>query len=53
MTNGGPAGATEVLTTLAYKVSFENFEFGYAAAIGVVMSLILLATTVVYVRRIL
>jgi len=53
MTNGGPAGATEVLTTLAYKVSFENFEFGYAAALGVVMSLILLATTVVYVRRIL
>ncbi len=53
MTNGGPAGATEVLTTLTYKVSFENFEFGYAAAMGVVMSLILLATTVVYVRRIL
>ena len=53
MTNGGPAGATEVLTTLAYKASFENFEFGYAAAMGVVMSLILLATTVVYVRRIL
>jgi ABC-type sugar transport system permease subunit len=53
MTNGGPAGATEVLTTLAYKVSFENFEFGYAAAMGVVMSLILLATTVIYVRRIL
>jgi multiple sugar transport system permease protein len=52
MTNGGPAGATEVLTTFAYKVSFENFEFGYAAAIGVAMSLILLATTVVYVRRI-
>jgi multiple sugar transport system permease protein len=53
MTNGGPAGATEMLTTLTYKVSFENFEFGYAAAMGVVMSLILLATTVVYVRRIL
>jgi multiple sugar transport system permease protein len=53
MTNGGPAGATEVLTTLTYKVSFENFEFGYAAAMGVVMSLILLATTVVYVRKIL
>jgi len=53
MTNGGPAGATEVLTTLVYKASFENFEFGYAAAMGVVMSLILLATTVVYVRRIL
>jgi ABC-type sugar transport system permease subunit len=53
MTNGGPAGATEVLTTLVYKASFENFEFGYAAAMGVVMSLVLLATTVLYVRRIL
>lgn len=53
MTNGGPAGATEVLTTLMYKVSFENLEFAYAAAIGVVMSLVLLAVTVFYVRRVL
>jgi len=53
MTNGGPAGATEVLTTLTYKVSFENLEFGYAAAIGVIMSLVLLAFTVFYVRRVL
>jgi len=53
MTNGGPAGATEVLTTLTYKVSFENLEFGYAAAIGVVMSLVLLTVTVFYVRRVL
>ncbi len=53
MTNGGPAGATEVLTTLTYKVSFENLEFGYAATIGVVMSLVLLGVTIFYVRRIL
>ena len=53
MTNGGPAGATEVLTTLTYKVSFENLEFGYASAIGVVMSLVLLTVTVFYVRRVL
>ncbi len=53
MTNGGPAGATEVLTTLTYKVSFENFEFGYAAAMGVVMTLVLLAVAIVYVWSIL
>jgi len=52
MTHGGPAGATEMLTTLVYRASFENFEFGYAAAIGVVMSIIMVATTLIYVRRI-
>ncbi len=53
MTNGGPAGATEMLTTLTYKVGFENFEFGYAAAMGVVISVILLIATIIYVRRVL
>jgi multiple sugar transport system permease protein len=52
MTQGGPAGATEMLTTLIYRASFENFEFGYAAAIGVVMSIFMVAATIIYVRRI-
>lgn len=37
-TQGGPAGASEVLATLVYKAAFNNFEAGYAAAIGLTMS---------------
>lgn len=39
ITQGGPAGASEVLSILVYKNAFQNFEAGYAAAIGLTMSL--------------
>lgn len=39
-TQGGPAGASEVLATLVYKAAFNNFEAGYAAAIGLTMSVL-------------
>jgi raffinose/stachyose/melibiose transport system permease protein len=38
LTQGGPAGASEVLSVLVQKNAFLNFEAGYAAAIGVTMS---------------
>ena len=38
LTQGGPAGATEVPVTLLYKSAFQKFEAGYAAAIGTTMS---------------
>jgi raffinose/stachyose/melibiose transport system permease protein len=38
LTQGGPAGSSEVLGTLVYKQAFNNFEAGYAAAIGLTMS---------------
>ncbi len=38
-TQGGPAGASEVLSVLVFKNAFQNFEAGYAAAIGITMSL--------------
>lgn len=39
LTQGGPAGASEVLGTMIYKQAFNRFEAGYAAAIGLTMSL--------------
>jgi raffinose/stachyose/melibiose transport system permease protein len=39
LTQGGPAGATDVLSTLMYRSAFSNLEAGYASAIGVVMAL--------------
>jgi raffinose/stachyose/melibiose transport system permease protein len=38
LTQGGPAGASEVLAVLVYKEAFNRFEAGYAAAIGLTMS---------------
>lgn len=38
LTQGGPAGSSEVLGTLLYKQAFHRFEAGYAAAIGVTIS---------------
>ena len=40
LTQGGPAGATEVLSTLQYRDAFENQQAGYAASIGVVLAMI-------------
>ena len=38
LTQGGPAGASEVLAALVYKEAFLNYHAGYAAAIGLTMS---------------
>lgn len=38
LTQGGPAGSSEVLSVLVYKQAFNRFEAGYAAAIGLSMS---------------
>ena len=38
LTQGGPAGASEVLSVLVVKNAFQRFEAGYAAAIGLTMS---------------
>ena len=40
---GEPGGATEILVTQAYKLAFEQYRYGYAAAYSVVIFLILLA----------
>ena len=41
LTDGGPFGSTTVLTFLLYEAGFTNFEFGKAAAIGVIMTLLI------------
>ncbi len=39
MTGGGPAHATEMLSTYAYTFAFAAFQFGKASAVGLMMSL--------------
>jgi arabinogalactan oligomer/maltooligosaccharide transport system permease protein len=40
---GDPGHSTEILITQAYKLAFEQYRYGYAAAYSVVIFLILLA----------
>ena len=47
LTDGGPGDSTRSLSILIVEVGFGNFQIGYAAAISVVMTLIILAITAV------
>ncbi|MFJ9173730.1 carbohydrate ABC transporter permease [Streptomyces sp. NPDC102360] len=40
LTQGGPAGSTDLLSTVAYRNAFSNLQAGYASATGIVMALI-------------
>jgi raffinose/stachyose/melibiose transport system permease protein len=54
LTQGGPAGASEVLSVLVFKNAFMNLEAGYASAIGLTMSFfvgVVIAIFVVLRRR--
>jgi raffinose/stachyose/melibiose transport system permease protein len=48
LTQGGPAGASEVLGTLVVKNAFQRFDAGYAASIGITMSVFAGVFLVVY-----
>ena len=43
-TLGGPANATQVMGSYLYQQAFTNYNFGYAAAIGVMILVLNLAT---------
>lgn len=47
MTNGGPFGSTEIAGTLMYRTAFEQTEFGYAAAMGIVLVVVTLTVALV------
>jgi multiple sugar transport system permease protein len=50
MTAGGPANRTEVLSTLIYRLAFQFFRTGRAAALAMVMVLALAVFSIFYVR---
>lgn len=50
MTGGGPLRATEVLGLYIYKVAFDAFDFGVAAAASLVLFVAILIVTVAYLR---
>lgn len=50
MTGGGPLRATEVMGLYIYKVAFDAFEFGMAAAASFVLFVVILVITMAYLR---
>lgn len=42
MTQGGPAGATELMGTYLYKVAFEGRMFSYGSAMAIMMAIVIL-----------
>jgi len=49
---GGPGITTETLTVYIYKTAFRGFFFGQAAAQSVIFLIIVLAVTILLVRRV-
>lgn len=54
MTQGGPAGSTDLLSTVLYRDAFTNLQGGYASAIGVIMAAIsaVVVTSYLVIRRV-
>jgi multiple sugar transport system permease protein len=50
MTRGGPLKATETLPIYAYRLAFEDFDFGMAAAACTVMFVVLVVGAVLYFK---
>lgn len=50
MTSGGPAHATEMLSTYAYTFAFSSMQVGKAAAVAIFMSFFGLIASFVYAR---
>lgn len=50
MTQGGPLDATKTLVFYIYESAFNEFEMGYAAAIGVMLFLITLVLSAINLR---
>ena len=50
MTQGGPAFSTETLVMLIYRQGFQQFQLGYASAIGYVLVLIILLFSLFQMR---
>lgn len=52
MTNGGPVNATEVLSTLSYKLSFNQYSYSQGSAVANILFLTLFIVSLFYVKLI-
>lgn len=50
MTDGGPAGSTEIITSYMYKQISVGMDYGKASAVGVICLLIMIVYTIIYLN---
>lgn len=50
MTNGGPNDATQVVLTMMYRQAFTFLDFGYASALSVLLSAVVLTMSLMQLR---
>lgn len=53
MTGGGPGSSTEMLSTLAYRYSFGEYNFSQGAAVANVLFVLLMIVGFIYIRIVL
>ncbi len=51
MTDGGPGYATHTLPLYAFRKAYSAHEFGYGAALALILTLLLMGVVAAYVRR--
>ena len=50
MTQGGPAGSTELMATYMYKLSFQQFNMGYGSTVAAGMFILITAIALLFNR---
>jgi multiple sugar transport system permease protein len=50
MTNGGPAGATNVVPLQIYKTGFEFFRMGKASAMSMFLFAVMMVFSIIQIR---
>jgi multiple sugar transport system permease protein len=50
MTSGGPANATQITSTYTLMQAYSDLDWGYAAALSVILLLIMLVFTTCYLK---
>jgi len=50
MTSGGPFNSTQTVMTYVYQQAFSDYNFGYAAAIAVLLFILVTVVTLVCLR---
>jgi multiple sugar transport system permease protein len=53
MTDGGPINKTQILATYLYQKAFSEEDFGHAAALAIIVTVVLLGAALLYVRLLL
>ena len=48
MTQGGPAGATELMATYMYKLSFQQFNMSYGSTVAAGMFILITAIALIF-----